>query len=42
MLLAELSPLDVRQLFICHKEAFYRAYAGWPAAKQAYVARLLA
>ncbi len=25
MLLAELSPMDVRQLFICHKEAFYRA-----------------
>lgn len=42
MLLAELSPLDIRQLFICHKEAFYRAYAGWPEAKQAYVADFLA
>ena len=42
MLLAELSPLDIRQLFICHKEAFYRAYAGWPAEKQSYVADFLA
>lgn len=42
MLLAELSPLDVRQLFICHKEAFYRAYAGWPEQKKAYVADFLA
>ena len=41
MLLSELSPLDIRQLFICHKEAFYRAYAGWPDAKQAYVADFL-
>ena len=41
-LLAELSPLDVRQLFICHKELFYRLYRGWPEAKQAYVADLLA
>ena len=42
MLLAELSPLDIRQLFICHKEAFYRAYADWPAEKQTYVAEFLA
>ena len=42
MLLAELSPLDIRQLFICHKEAFYRAYASWSPAKQAYVADFLA
>ncbi len=42
MLLSELSPLDIRQLFICHKEAFYRAYAGWPDAKKAYVAEFLA
>lgn len=42
MLLAELSPLDIRQLFICHKEVFYRAYAGWSAEKQAYVADFLA
>ena len=41
MLLAELSPLDIRQLFICHKEAFYRAYAKWSPAKQAYVAEFL-
>jgi len=27
MLLAELSPLDIRQLFICHKDAFYALYA---------------
>lgn len=42
MLLAELTPLDIRQLFICHKELFYRLYAGWPEAKQAYVADFLA
>ena len=42
MLLAELSPLDFRQLFICHKEAFYAAWRGWPEAKQAYVADFLA
>lgn len=41
MLLAELSPMDIRQLFICHKEAFYRAYASWPEVKQAYVADFL-
>ncbi|MGD9916630.1 MAG: DUF6638 family protein [Paenirhodobacter sp.] len=41
MLLAELSPLDVRQLFICHKELFYRLYATWPEAKKAYVADFL-
>ena len=41
MLLAELSPMDVRQLFICHKEAFYRAYMGWPDEKKAYVADFL-
>lgn len=41
-LLAELAPLDVRQLFICHKEAFYRLYRTWPEAKQAYVAEMLA
>ena len=42
MLLAELSPLDVRQLFICHKDLFYRLYSGWSEAKQAYVADFLA
>lgn len=41
MLLAELSPMDVRQLFICHKEAFYRAYDGWSDEKKTYVADFL-
>jgi len=41
MLLSELSPRDVRQLFICHKQAFYAAYATWPEAKQEYVADYL-
>lgn len=41
MLLAELCPLDVRQLFICHKEAFYTAYATWPDEKRAYVVDFL-
>ena len=41
MLLSELSPLDIRQLFICHKEVFYRAYADWPDSKKAYVADFL-
>ena len=41
MLLAELAPKDVRQLFICHKELFYRLYATWPEAKRAYVADFL-
>ena len=41
MLLAELSPLDVRQLFICHKELFYRTYAGWPDEKKQFVADYL-
>lgn len=40
-LLSELTPLDVRQLFICHKELFYRLYARWPLAKQEYVVRFL-
>jgi len=40
-LLAELSPLDVRQLFICHKELFYSHYARWSATKQRFVASFL-
>jgi len=40
-LLAELTPLDVRQLFICHKELFYADYATWPEAKKAYVVDFL-
>jgi len=41
MLLAELAPKDMRQVFICHKDLFYRAYAGWPEAKRNYVATYL-
>jgi hypothetical protein len=41
MLLAELSPMDVRQLFICHKETFYSAYMGWTDEKKDYVAQFL-
>lgn len=42
MLLAELSPLDFRQLFICHKDAFYDRYREWPNAKKDYVSNFLA
>ena len=42
MLLANLTPLDIRQLFICHKELFYRLYQTWPDAKRAFVADFLA
>lgn len=41
MLLAELTPMDARQLFICHKEAFYRAYPGWSEAKKDWVTDML-
>jgi len=41
MLLAELCPMDVRQLFICHKQAFYRAYKTWSDAKKSYVVNFL-
>ncbi|MCB1362829.1 MAG: hypothetical protein KDK02_01835 [Rhodobacteraceae bacterium] len=41
MLLAELTPLDVRQLFICHKDLFYRLFRDWPEAKKSYVADFL-
>ncbi len=41
MMLAEMTPLDVRQLFICHKEVFYHAYAKWPEEKKAYVVDFL-
>lgn len=40
-LLAELTPLDVRQLFICHKQLFYQHYSGWSDAKKAYVVAFL-
>jgi hypothetical protein len=42
MLLAELSPKDVRQLFILHKALFYEAYRGWSERKRTYVADFLA
>ena len=42
MLLAEMAPLDIRQLFIMHKQAFYALYATWPEGKRAYVAEFLA
>ena len=42
MLLSELSPLDVRQLFICHKEKFYADYATWSDRKRQYVVDFLA
>ena len=41
MLLAELSPLDVRQMYIVHKELFYAAYATWSDRKRQYVADFL-
>ncbi len=41
-LLAELTPLDVRQLFICHKDLFYSLYRGWSEEKRGYVADFLA
>lgn len=40
-LLSELSPLDIRQLFICHKELFYKKYRDWSDAKRGYVAEFL-
>ncbi|MCX7286590.1 MAG: hypothetical protein NTW20_03250 [Rhodobacterales bacterium] len=42
MLLAELSPMDVRQMFIVHKELFYAQYATWSDRKKTYVADFLA
>ena len=41
-LLAQLAPLDIRQLFICHKELFYETYRGWSEAKKDYVTDFLA
>ncbi|MEL6701525.1 MAG: DUF6638 family protein, partial [Pseudomonadota bacterium] len=40
-LLSEMSPLDPRQMFICHKEGFYDRYAKWPDTKKEYVAQFL-
>lgn len=41
MLLAELAPRDVRQLFICHKQLFYRLYRSWSDTKRSYVVDFL-
>ncbi|GHA43587.1 hypothetical protein GCM10008927_05380 [Amylibacter ulvae] len=40
-LLAQLTPMDFRTLFICHKELFYAAYRNWPDAKKNYVVQFL-
>ena len=42
MLLSELAPMDVRQMYIVHKELFYAQYAGWSERKKTYVADFLA
>ena len=41
MLLSELSPMDVRQMFLVHKELFYAQYAKWSDRKRQYVADFL-
>ncbi|WP_146589574.1 DUF6638 family protein [Puniceibacterium confluentis] len=41
MLLAELAPKDIRQLFICHKELFYSLYRTWGETKKSYVVDFL-
>ena len=41
MLLSELSPMDVRQMFITHKALFYASYASWSERKRQYVADFL-
>ena len=41
MLLSELSPMDVRQMFIVHKELFYAQYTTWSERKRQYVADFL-
>ena len=41
MLLSELAPMDVRQMFIVHKELFYAAYVRWSDRKRQYVADFL-
>ena len=41
MLLSELAPMDVRQMFILHKELFYAQYAKWSDRKRHYVADFL-
>lgn len=41
MLLSELAPMDVRQMYITHKELFYASYARWSDRKRQYVADFL-
>ena len=41
MMLSELSPKDIRQLYICHKEEFYRRYKTWSDTKKDYVVDFL-
>ena len=41
MLLSQLSPQDVCQLFICHNELFYQLHATWDESKKSYVADFL-
>ena len=41
MLLSELAPMDVRQMFITHKEFFYASYQNWSERKRQYVADFL-
>jgi len=41
MLLTDLSRLDFRQLFICHKSLFYDAYQSWSDQKKDFVVRFL-
>lgn len=41
MLLTDLSRLDFRQLFICHKPLFYEAYQLWSETKKDFVVRFL-
>ena len=41
MLLSELAPKDFRQLFMCHKELFYRRYERWSETKKDYAVKYL-
>ena len=41
MLLTDLSRLDFRQLYICHKPLFYDTYKSWPEGKKAFVVQFL-
>ncbi|MEP1231231.1 MAG: DUF6638 family protein, partial [Litorimonas sp.] len=41
MLLTDLSRMDFRQLYICHKSLFYAAYRSWPETKKDYVVQFL-